>query len=265
MRHFRQEVEAEAEAAGVTQVFLCCEVLHETPHIRRLAEAFAKDDVTVLLFLRDYVDYLSSWYREDIQISGLCCDFPSYAVLKRKPYLPLVRRWSLVFGKEVLVLRDYNRDLLRNGSICDEILSTVIGIDDATGWTTETLEDNPSLWGNLLFFKRLLNNYVTREEATLYRYELKSMVACDSAFRRPMEISGAFCSYLLRQEYKADQLRLEQEFGFHLTVRPGTREGTRLPDLDQLRQDYVSILAASAAQEPRFGARLSAFAPALVL
>ncbi|MBM1222463.1 hypothetical protein JQU17_19825 [Ponticoccus sp. SC2-23] len=265
LKELRDAIEAEAEAAGGKNVLLSTEALHDTPHVGRIAEAFEGCEVQIIIFLRDYIDYLSSWYREDVQSSALCSDFENYAVLKRKPFVPILKRWEKFFGRDALHIRDYNRQVLRNGSSIDEILCGILRIESIEGWNTPGYENNPSVSGNLLFFKRLMNNFIPRDEASTYGSEIMDLAKTDPTFRQPMQISADFCSYLIGSQYAADLNQLEGDYGFSLSLKPPGREGSLIPDLDRLKSDYELIQETCREQDFRFGDRLAQFAPALCL
>jgi len=265
LRELRDAIEAEAREAGGKNVLLSTEALHDTPHVGRIAEAFEGCEVQIIIFLRDYIDYLSSWYREDVQSSALCSDFENYAVLKRKPFVPILKRWEKAFGRDALHIRDYNRQVLRNGSSIDEILCGILGIDSIEGWNTVGWENNPSVSGNLLFFKRLMNNFIPRDEAPVYSEEIIELAKADDAFRRPMFIRKEFCEYLIGSQYTADLIQLEGEYGFSLSMKPPGRDGSLIPDLDRLKSDYELIQETCREKNLPFGERLAQFAPALCL
>ncbi|MEX0367959.1 MAG: hypothetical protein AB3N22_17975 [Ruegeria sp.] len=264
LRAFRADITAEAQDAGLDQIVISTEALHETPHIGRLARLFEDCETRILLTLRDPVDYLSSWYREDVKSTGLCSDFATYAVLKRKTFLPLLRAWARAFGRDALILRVYDRARLFRGSSVDDAMQAGLGIHDMTGWRPAEVAENPSVSGNLLFYKRLLNNFISREEATVYRDELRLLSIAEPAFRQPLEIPEAFVRYLINQFYKADAAAIKEEFDVDLNLNTNGRPGVVMPDLDRLAQDFRTIQTASAEQGLRFGARLAPFVPALV-
>lgn len=233
----------EAEAAGKTGVILSSEALHDTRYVGRLHQAFSGHDVEVVIFLRDYLDYLSSWYREDVQSSALCSDFENYAVLKRKNYISILRRWAKFFGAENLHIRDYNRDTLLNRSSIDEVMIGILGIDDIDSWNKQGYENNPSVSGNLLFFKRIINNYLSRKEATMFNDQITDLAKSDPSFRSPMRIKEEFGNYLFSQQYREDLKLMKEEFNFTLTARPGAREGAKIPDHDRMKADYDKVMA----------------------
>ncbi|QEW23930.1 hypothetical protein LA6_006168 (plasmid) [Marinibacterium anthonyi] len=262
MNDLRQMVDdIMAEAQGHEGVILSSEALHDSPHVGRLAEAFSGHEVRIIVFLRDYLDYLSSWYREDVQSSGICCDFENYAILKRKTYVPILRRWAQHFDHDALYLRDYNRDKLLNRSSIDEVLRGILGLDSIEGWKTVGYENNPSVSGNLLFLKRVINNFVSREEAQSYGAEITDLAKLDPGFRGHMYIRPEFGDYIFQNQFADDMRMLNKEFGFSLAARGGGRDGARLPDLERLKTDYDLIMAECSAKSFRFGVTLSKFSP----
>lgn len=252
----------QAEAGAAEGILLSSEALHDTPNVPFLAEALRGHDVKIVIFLRDYLDYLSSWYREDVQSSGLCCDFENYAALKRKTYAPILRRWARAFGPENLLIRDYDRKTLRNGSTVDEILSGIIGLGSLEGWNTVGYENNPSVSGNLLFFKRLVNNFVPRPEAKGFHDQITDIAKVDAAFRGKMAVRPEFGNYIFAAQYRSDVAQMEEEFGFSLNARGGRRDGAPIPDLERMQSDLDLILSECDRRGFDFGALLRRYAPA---
>ncbi len=250
-----------AEAGKEHRLIISSEALHDTPHVGRLAEAFSGHDVKVVIFLRDYIDYLSSWYRQDVQAGGLCCDFENYAVLKRKMFLPLLRRWAQHFDKKNLHIRDYDRKTLRNGSSVDEVMLDIVGLESIDGWNTVGYENNPSVSGNLLFFKRLVNNFCSREEASQFTDQITDLAKIDESFRARMHVRSEFGAYIFATQFEKDVVMIENEFGFSLRARGGGREGAMIPDHDRLQADYAAILAECDRRGFSFGAELRKYAP----
>lgn len=258
-----QEIRAQMaeEAGGKLDVIVSSEALHDTGHVDRIAEAFRGCDVEVVIFLRDYVDYLSSWYREDVQSSGLCSSFQDYAALKRKPFVPILKRWEQHFGKEAIHVRDYNREALLNGSSIDEIMCGILKIPSVSGWNTVGYENNPSVSGNLLFLKRIVNNFIPRNQAANFGAEITDLAKIEPTFRAPMSITPEFQDFLMGSIYGYDRQRLKNEYNVDLTVRSGGREGSLIPDMSRLKSDYELIQAECSREGYSFGTPLERFAP----
>ena len=252
-----------AEGEGRTGVILSSEAFHDTPRVDRLAAAFVGHNVRIIVFLRDYLDYLSSWYREDVQTGNVCCDFPNYAILKNKHYAPFLRRWADAFGSDALEIRQYSRSHLSNGSIIDEILLGMIGLPDLNGWEHPGWDHNPSISGNLLFFKRIANNYIDHDMCIKIRSELEELAKIDPSYRSSMYISEDLGNYIFSKYYE-DVQAIEAAFGFSLVTQGGGRSGASMPDLTRIRNDFYKIKSECTKNNYLFGKLIDNFAPKFI-
>jgi hypothetical protein len=108
-----------------------------------------------ICYLREFLDFASSTYSQKVQSSSICMSFEEYCGVQfRRPLRYLTSYWSWFSDEIQFGLFERNR--LRNQNIVDDFFGRI----GAAMPSPETSRDaNPSISGNLLTFKLLLNSY----------------------------------------------------------------------------------------------------------
>ena len=124
----------------------------------RLAAVFPPKETTVVLYIREQVDYLISGYAQRVQATDLCVTFEEYADQHRNAvnYLPWLRRFERAFGRANMVVRVYDRDLLVGGSTLTDFVSA-LGLGELPIEKSSGVDANPSLDFASLRLKLLAN------------------------------------------------------------------------------------------------------------
>lgn len=173
------ELRAEIEGMNPEAVIVSSEALQGVSP-DRLAAVFPPQDTTVVLYIREQVDYLVSGYAQRVQATDLCISFEEYAEQHRNAvdYLPWLRRFERAFGRSNLAVRIYDRDVLVGGSTLADFVS-VIGLVGLPIAESDGIDANPSLDFASLRLKLLANglglastNYAQRG---LYRLFQKAL------------------------------------------------------------------------------------------
>ena len=106
-------------------------------------------------------------------------------------------------------VRSYDRNSFPNGCIIEDFCRSVIPITDLE----RTLQGvaNPSIAGNLLFFKLILNNFINDSTNHQYAKDIKDMSSLDNNFQGKISISEADNKYL-NLKYKRDKLNIQKKY-----------------------------------------------------
>ncbi|MDB4205952.1 hypothetical protein N8342_05835 [Acidimicrobiales bacterium] len=136
----------------------------------RLASVFPPHETTVVLYIREQVDYLMSGYAQRIQATDLCIPFEEYVEQHRNAvdYLPWLRRFENTFGRSNLIVQVYDRDLLVGGSTLTDFLSA-LGLGDLPIEEGDGVDANPSLDFESLRLKLLANGLGLASTADIQR------------------------------------------------------------------------------------------------
>jgi hypothetical protein len=241
--------EIEKEADGYDTVVISSELFHVT-NPALLSEALSDHSVTVVAFIRDYVEYLSSWYREAVKSSNLACNFDYFAYTANCSYLPWLQKWESAFGKKNLFVELYSKAALRNTSSVDHFTYHYLGIQNLP----ETLridEHNPSISGNLLFIKRVLNNFISKEQANEIVQEILQLSLLDTTFRGQMQV-GPEVTSMIASRLSSDIETLKRRYNVDVSISSSV-PGHESPSLCRLSADKHLIVSESKERGYKFG------------
>lgn len=234
------QIEKEAKDAGAHSVIISSEFLH-TINPAPILQAFHRHELSTVVFLRDHVSYLSSWYREAIKSNDKTYSFWDFITLVRAPYSSWISNWP---NPHIV---QYDRNFLRNHSAVDELVHF---LDPQAPTPPPYQEENISISGNLLFAKQIVNNVITYDQMESLRSEIQHLATLNSTFSGPMKISDREFEYI-EKTYASDAVRMSAFPHINLTFDPKTTIGHPSPDLNSLPYD-LSLLS-SYSHEHGFG------------
>lgn len=203
------------------------------------ATLFPPEQTRIVLYLREHLSYLASWYAQAVQERNLTAGFDDYIRLFPQPFDGFLKRWEAVYGAAAITLRPFRRDAFPGGDIRADFLAQMGAVD---GVTLPAADSNLTLSGNLLFFKRLLNHVMTYEEAHTYPIpdEFGAYAELRDSFRGRFE-TGPETAALVAKLFARDRAALAAR-GLDLGPVPERVTGQPCPNLDTL-QDDVALIA----------------------
>lgn len=236
--HFEEEV-ANAQADGI---FLSSEALH-TINPTPLVQTFRNNghEVEVIAVVRNHIDYFSSWWRETVKSEISTFDFPNFSYLIRKNYAPFVLAWMNAVSEPHFHLYGY-----RNGSIIPgkNPLPLFDAILQEPRMHKENWNENVSVSGNLLLYKRVINNFITRDISHLIIPELWEISKLEPRFQGSMFVDQNLCQ-TIDATYAQDAQYIKEYFGIDIFSHNSYREGSRVPNLQTLSDDRDFIIDVS--------------------
>jgi len=251
-----------SEIRGASKVVISSEDFHThgAKSVEYLARLLAGHDVRVVLYLREHVAYLASWYQQNVQATHLSCAFDSFCYFTRKPLHKIAESWAQAFGRDKVTVRLYDRAALDGGDIVQDFAGIVGLQGDLASYGRKPYESNPSITGNLLFIKRLLNNFHSKAEAAGFVDEITALSKLKREFRGSMQVDAPTVSYVSGM-YKGDRQQLKDKWGVVIEPCEGVFAGQAAPDFATLRDDWALVIA----EAERRGMRLSGAARLLQL
>lgn len=210
-------------------------------------EAFAPHNLRTVVFLRDHVSYLSSWYREAIKSDDKTYSFWDFITLLYRPYSEWLYTWPN------LTVINYDRKSLVNNSAVDHFTQT---LNFQTPPPPNLEDENASISGNLLFAKQVINNLITNEQMHMLRPEMQYLSHIDPTFSGSMYIPDREFEYIT-QRYEADKIQVLDTYGIDLTPPASTQDGSLSPDLSRFPQDLRRIVSFSQENDYLFGKLVS--------
>jgi hypothetical protein len=214
---------------------------HGQRSIDHLAALLRGHDVRVHLYLREHVAYLASWYQQNVQATHLSCAFDTFCFFTRKPLARVADQWVKAFGAGKVRVALYERSALIGGDIVQDFAQHIGLGGDLARFKRKPYESNPSVAGNLLFAKRLVNNLLSKPAAAGLVDEITALSKLKPEFRGRMAVDEATVRYVAGM-YKADRDDLRQRYG--LVVRPpdGALAGHATPDFATLQADWALVM-----------------------
>lgn len=236
-----------AELQGADKAVISSEDFHtQGPKgIEYLAQLLAGHDVRVVLYVREHVSYLASWYQQNVQATHLSCAFDSFCYFTRKPLHKIAEAWGLAVGRDKVTVRLYDRNALKGGDIVQDFAGIVGLPGDLSAYERKPYESNPSVTGNLLFIKRLLNNFHSKAEAAGLVDEITALSKLRPEFRGAMQVDAPTVSYVTGM-YKGDRQQLRDKWGVAIEPREGVLAGHPMPDFATLSGDWDFVMAEAA-------------------
>jgi hypothetical protein len=233
-------------------VVFSSEALQMAKDLTRLRLLTAGQSVRVIVYLRDPVRYLLSWWQEDVKSSRVACGFETYAMFHWRSFYSVLRRWADAFGDDAMVVRLYDRNSFKNRDILHDFLSAMER-EELIGLPRKTYDLNPSVSGNLLFAK-LLYNALGMPDAQTYEVAqgLTHIASLRPDFSAIPTVSEELAASI-HDWYGPDLDRVAADFALNVPISERVN-GTPVPNLDTLADDLVFICD----EASRIGLRLGA-------
>lgn len=235
----------EAYATAMSQaddVLFSSEALQEVRNLTRLQALVGDRPVRVIVYLRDPVTYLRSWWQQDVKASGLVCGFETYARHYWKSYSNVLRRWSRAFGQQAMIIRPYDRSRFPKGDILSDFLALVGSEALIDLFPQKDYDLNPSIGGNLLYAKLLYNSLGLPDAASEAMNDgLTELAKLKPEFSRPPLVEERMAASIL-SSYHHDLATVAHEFGVNVPVSAHAA-GVLTPDPKTLAADLKLIWA----------------------
>ncbi|WP_411237053.1 hypothetical protein [Marivita sp. S0852] len=229
---------AQATADPSQRVVISSELFFRNVPPRAAATLFPPGQTRIVLYLRDHLSYMASWYAQAVQERNLTASFDDYIRLFPQAFDTFLKSWEAVYGAEAITLRPFRRDAFADGDIRADFLAQMGGID---GITMPKADSNLTISGNLLFFKRLLNHVMSYEEAHSHPIpdEFGAYAELRDTFRGRFE-TGPDTATLVSQVFARDRADLMAR-GLDLGPVPPHVTGHPCPNYDTLQSDVALI------------------------
>jgi len=222
----------EAESRGLDSIILSSEAFH-TVHAHIVGQALKGHDVEVFAFLRPHAEYYSSWYREAVKSKNAKAPLDAFISNVYQPYFYWLDRWSNVFGLSHVHPIEYDRSKLLLHSSTYQLLHEIGLSENVIKKFPQHTYENPSISGNLLYTKRLINRHISLTTAHSLIPEVLLLSELDFTFRGPLHIPQGTAEKIYNL-YESDCLRLQDSYGIDLLREPHEVPGHKSPDPETL-------------------------------
>ena len=221
-------------------VVFSSEALQDARNLTRLKAFVAGRPVKVVVYLRDPVTYIRSWWQQDIQTPSLTCGLATYARLHWKSYSNILRRWGGAFGRDSLIVRSYERRRFPQHDVLRDFLKLTGTEHLAEELPRKDYDLNPSIGGNLLFAKLLFNAMgLPGADSAQLSDGLTELAKLKPEFAIPPVVDRDLAAAIFAS-YREDLAIVAHEFGTNIALSSDTG-GTPTPDLSTLAEDLRLI------------------------
>lgn len=229
-RRFRQETK------GFEHIIVSSEEFQNCKKMENVTDFFSGFNLHVIIYYREILDYLQSAYAQRVQNTNEIRNFEQFALTTRLSYEGFYRRWQSVADK--VSVGYFHRAALKNADIVDDFFAK-IGIDNQT-LAPITSDSNPSIGGNLLYFKLRLNQLGIESNRAIY-HQLSTVAEANPArFATGFAIKDEL-AHKIRHQYAHNNEFLMQYCGNGISYR-SYEDKPPCPDIHMLKEDFQTIL-----------------------
>lgn len=129
------------------------ELFFRTVNPAAAARYFPPEDTQIVLYLREHLAYMMSWYSQAIQERNLTASFVDYLQLFSQSFSSYLAGWENVYGTENIAIRVFDRKALVGQDSRIDLVQLLDGVD-ASHLKLSKNDSNLSISGNLMFFKK---------------------------------------------------------------------------------------------------------------
>lgn len=231
----------EAENQNLDSIILSSETFH-TVHASIVAQALKGHEVQIIAFLRPHLEYYSSWYRESVKSKNASAPLESFVFSVYQPYHYWLEYWTTAFGGPNIQVFEYNRDKLLFNSSTSQLLHSLGFSKNVIQMLPTTKDNNPSISGNLLYTKRLLNRHISLTTAQSLIPEVLTLSELDPSFQGPLYVDQQTAEKVQKLYYN-DCQRVLDTFGVDLHREPKEMPGHKSPDAATLPRQLHDMLS----------------------
>ncbi|MGH7886794.1 MAG: hypothetical protein ACREPG_02940, partial [Candidatus Binatia bacterium] len=250
-----KSLKREIEASRVEKVIISSEHLSSrfrAQHIEKLAEDFNEYECHVVIALRDHLSRLFSSYSTRV-MSGSAQTLDEYAAMVLMPdnlymrYADTIRMWEASFGRDNVIVFDYNE----SSDVIYSILSK-LGLTQLRTEPTDDRKCNASLDATVTEALRLIN--IANRSESAYRskipyLEFIKLQYVRSVLRKKLQAQSHCSHWRLCQPYREQLLEIVEADALWLAknrampvslIKPGN-----LPEAapEEFQQDVAKLLA----------------------
>ena len=227
------------ESAGMETVIISSETLALLPNPRSLIRYFPNHDVKVILYLRQHLAHSISWYQQSVHLSDTTVPASEFLAKNGLEFSPVVSRWRRAVGRQNILLGNYDRESMSGNDIVADFFDLIQRPELADlpriGW-----DSNPSIGGNLFYFKRFLNLWITRSQCREYELLFTRLAHENNRFRGSLGMNR-IATDIWNTVYEHDRHSLQREYGFDLGTPPDCVLGAHMPEMSTWENDKELI------------------------
>ncbi|QEW23932.1 hypothetical protein LA6_006170 (plasmid) [Marinibacterium anthonyi] len=222
---------------------LSSENFHTIQDPSRVLSLCPAGETRIVVYIREHAAHIVSWYQQAIQSRNTAMSLDEFIEHHTLSLSGMIDGWVQAYGIENVIVRLYERPALRDGDIVADFCH-LLDPRLARNLGGQTVASNPSIAGNLLFLKRVLNCFLTKEESQSVADEVAGLSGLDPTFSGKIAV-GQNTINRIKFLCREDRAQLNERFSLKMKPRTTPIEGTAYPDYSRLAEDLKLIRKAS--------------------
>lgn len=177
-----------------------------------LPDIFGQGSTRIVVYIREQVEYLKACYSQEVHEGRVTRSHQIYANSFSPNYAKFLEPWEERFGVENISVRIFGKSDLKNGDIVSDFMN-VLNIGGNAGFSYPKIRSNPSIGGNLLYFKRLLNQTSISDDQLRQTYNMWQRLAVkNKRFRSKPRFSKRFVEHVRAKYSESNEIIRKRYF-----------------------------------------------------
>jgi hypothetical protein len=176
-----------------------------------IEQFFPTGQTKIIVYIREQSEYLVSAYQQKVQATNYFASLEEFSQEFKVNYDVFLQKWERSFGLGNVTARLYGRSHLKGGDIVEDFCDAA-GIPNSLELHRPSADQNPSIGGALLEFKRFLNTLDAPKNTDTALYKAFSILASRSAEWRQRPFLSPETLQSLRQVSRASNARVFERY-----------------------------------------------------
>ena len=223
------------------KVIFSSELFYTIENPKDLYKLFPKDRTSIVIYVREHLSFLMSWYQQAVQLRNITCSFKEYVDFHycQLDYDRLISKWKDAFGSSNVKVEVFDRDNFKNNNIVEDFFDKIqLPFNSSISLKKES---NKSIAGNLLFFKLLINNFIDDDNDYRLAYEIARLSDLDTTFSGKIAIDPKLGD-AIRRKYRNQRYKLKLKYGLDFNFSELKNSVKHFYNLENMDEDFYKIL-----------------------
>ena len=223
------------------KVIFSSELFYTIENPKDLYKLFPKNKTSIVIYIREHLSFLISWYQQAVQLRNITCSFKEYVDFHycQLDYDGLISKWKEAYGSSNVKIETFDRNNFRNNNIVEDFFEKIQLPFDSS--ITLKKESNKSIAGNLLFFKLLINNFIDDDNDYKLAYEIARLSELDPSFSGKINIDSELGN-AIRRKYRNQRYKLKLKHGLSFNLSELENSVKHFYNLETMDENFNKIL-----------------------
>lgn len=223
------------------KVIFSSELFYTIENPKDLYKLFPKNKTSIVIYIREHLSFLISWYQQAVQLRNITCSFKEYVDFHycQLDYDGLISKWKHAYGSSNVKVEVFDRNNFKNNNIVEDFFEKIQLPFNSSIILKK--ESNKSIAGNLLFFKLLINNFIDDDNDYQLAYEIARLSDLDPSFSGKITIDPKLGN-TIRRKYRNQRYKLRLKHGLSFNFSDLENSNKHFYNLETMDEDFNKIL-----------------------